>query len=289
MNNFRYIFIRSIGFQFDLPKSALYRCFVRVVTALNEIAPNVIRWPSINERKIISEELRKCSGMPGVIGAVDGSYVPIKAPRIDKEAYICRKCFFGITLQAICDHNRRFIDCFAGYPSSVHDSRIFRNSDIYKKICENHEAYFGPNEYILGDKAYPCLSWCIPPYIERRHFTANHRKFNMILAQTRQIIERTFALLFGRFRRLKYLDMNKTELVPCTIIACCVLHNLCLMCETDDLRDEFEEEGRLFMNDQLSMGCDNNTSNVEMGERQNARNINDGHVVRENLFNKLCK
>lgn len=32
----------------------------------------------------------------------------------------------------------------------------------------------------------------------------------------------------GRFRRLKYLDMKKVELVPQTIIACCVLHNICL-------------------------------------------------------------
>lgn len=40
----------------------------------------------------------------------------------------------------------------------------------------------------------------------------------------RVIIERSFSLLFGRFRRLKYLDMNKIENLLATILAACVLH-----------------------------------------------------------------
>lgn len=51
--------------------------------------------------------------------------------------------------------------------------------------------------------------------------------FNYVLSQTRQTIERTFTLLKGRFR-LKYLDMSRVDLIPATILVCCVLHNVCL-------------------------------------------------------------
>lgn len=57
--------------------------------------------------------------------------------------------------------------------------------------------------------------------------------FNGHLSKARQVIERSFALLLGRFWRLKYLDMNRTSLIPYTIVAACVLHNLCLLDDDD--------------------------------------------------------
>lgn len=53
----------------------------------------------------------------------------------------------------------------------------------------------------------------------------------------RQVIERVFALLKGRFRRLKYLHMNCADLIPFVILACCVLHNICLEGCEDDIDD----------------------------------------------------
>lgn len=57
----------------------------------------------------------------------------------------------------------------------------------------------------------------------------------------RQAVERAFALLKGRFRRLKYLHMSVADLIPSVILACCVLHNLCLE-GCDDTIDDFIEE-----------------------------------------------
>lgn len=98
------------------------------------------------------------------------------------------------------------------------------------------------DEFIVGDKAYPVLTWCIPPFIDRGNLTASQRFFNLKLSQTRQTIERAFALLFGRFRRLKYLDMNRTDCIPKTVLACCVLHNVCLNFE-DLLLEEYIRGG----------------------------------------------
>jgi hypothetical protein len=101
-----------------------------------------------------------------VIGAVDGTFIPIKAPTEDPQSYITRKCNYAVALQGICDSFLKFTDVFVGFPGLVTDTRIFKNSYIYQQIVRNVELYFPNHEYILGDNAYPIVPWCIPPYID---------------------------------------------------------------------------------------------------------------------------
>ncbi|XP_039310273.1 putative nuclease HARBI1 [Solenopsis invicta] len=236
---------RSVGERFDISKSTLFACFERVISALNSVSSQVICWPMQEELETIKEKFKAMAGIDGVVAAIDGTYVPIKAPLKNPDVYITRKCQYAITLQAMCDCDMKFVDCFVGYPGSVHDARIFRNSDIYHLICENVKKYFPRNEFILADKAYPVSNWCIPPYIDRGNLTRAQRHFNESVSKTRQTIERAFALLFGRFRRLKYLDMNRIDMIPATVIACCVLHNICID-SGDDFLNKYINEG---MND----------------------------------------
>ena len=184
-----------------MTKSILSRGFDRIVRILNKLAPLIIKWPTENEMRDICRKFQQKAGIPNVIGAIDGTYVKIDAPKEHPEEYINRKCIYGITLQALCDSNLKFLDCFAGYPSSVHDVRIFRNSDLYKDVTAHKQRFFPENHIILGDKAYPCLSWCIPPYRNNGRLTIQQTLFNTLHAKTRQTVERSFAPLFGRLRR----------------------------------------------------------------------------------------
>lgn len=217
-----------------MAKSSLFSAFESIILALNKLATEFIKWPSGERVETVKAGFKKLKQIENIVGAVDGTYCPIKAPTSHPRSYICRKCFHAVTLQAICDHELQFTDCFAGYPSSVHDARIFNNSDVYKEILMDQKKYFPNGEFILGDKAYPLLSWCIPPFIDNGRLTGIQKQFNYFHAATRQVIERAFALLFGRFRRLKYLDMNRTDLIAPTILAACVLHNICLKFKSAD-------------------------------------------------------
>lgn len=38
-------------------------------------------------------------------------------------------------VQAACNRHRRFIHMFVGFPGSVHDSRVFRNSPLVPKLA----------------------------------------------------------------------------------------------------------------------------------------------------------
>lgn len=84
-----------------------------------------------------------------------------------------------------------------------------------------------PDTYhLLGDKAYPSRVNLLTPFRDNGHLTRQQILFNNRLSKARSAVERAFGILKGKFRRLKYLDMNRIELIPTIIIACCVLHNI---------------------------------------------------------------
>lgn len=232
---------RSVADRFDISKGTLFLFFSKFVVELSGMADRFIKWPTNIEMVTIKRQYYRIAGLDDwIIGAVDGTYVVIPAPKEDAHVFRTRKCNFAITLQAICIPTLHFIDCFVGFPGSVGDRRIFEYSPIYKNIIRARPRYFPSREYIIGDKAYPILEWCQAPYIRRRILNAAEELYNTILSSTRQVIERAFGLLFGRFRRLKFLDMHRHDLMMETVQACCVLHNICLS-ELD--YEEFINEG----------------------------------------------
>ena len=76
-------------------------------------------------------------GFPGVLGAIDGSDIPVKGPWKNPEQYINRKGPQSLQLQVICD-----ADVFCSYPGSVHDARVFRNSPFFQDAEANPDVSF---------------------------------------------------------------------------------------------------------------------------------------------------
>lgn len=226
-----------------MPKSSLSYAFFNIVLAINKFAYSVIKWPTPQEMASSKTVFQRRCGLQNIIGAIDGTYVAIKAPKEMNRAYTNRKCFTAITLQAVCNENMKYIDCFVGFPSSAHDARIFRNSHLYIDVQADVNSFFPNNEVIIADKAYPRLPWVLPPYIEssRRPLTDEQKIFNKAQASAREVVERSFAHLFGRWRRLKYIDMNVIDFIPDTILAACVLHNICI--DYHDRVNQFVDEG----------------------------------------------
>jgi len=165
--------------------------------------------------------ISKQFGFPLTIGAVDGSHIRIKAPLQQLESYTNRKSCTSVVLQAICDSKMFFLDVSVGWPGSMHDARIFRLSAIGKRLANiSLQPY-----HILGDSAYPLMSNIIVPFRNTGDLSPEERQFNTIHSASRCVIERAFARLKGKFRRLKYLDMDDMNLVGEIITAACVLHN----------------------------------------------------------------
>ncbi|KAG0433570.1 hypothetical protein HPB47_019793 [Ixodes persulcatus] len=59
----------------------------------------------------------KETGVPGTIGCIDGSYVAIECPANKiRSTHVNRHHYPSLTLQAICDCNKRFLDRTTGHP-----------------------------------------------------------------------------------------------------------------------------------------------------------------------------
>ncbi|XP_011700942.1 PREDICTED: putative nuclease HARBI1 [Wasmannia auropunctata] len=213
---------RDVADRFGISISTLYNVITRVTEFIMSLAPNIIRYPTSAEKEETSTYFFQEKGFPGIIGAIDGTHVRIDKPLQDADSYINRKKFFSLHAQGTVNQNLKFIDVFIGYPGSVHDARVFKNSSIYDdlyQLCED-------NYFLVGDSAYPCLKQLLVPYKDNGHLTRNQKIFNQKLSSCRVIIENAFGCLKQRFRQLYHFKLRDIPRMVRVIHACCVLHNM---------------------------------------------------------------
>lgn len=230
-----FIYFRSVADRFGIAKDTVWKSVFEVAVILATNTHHYIKWPAVHEMVHIEEEFRAITGFPGVIGAIDGCHIQISAPIQDANSYINRKGYYSILLQGICDSKLKFIDVFIGMCGSVHDARVWDLSDIKRLTAANNHRYFNEFYHLLADSAYPLSNRMLTSYRDNGHLDRLKINYNRKHARTRVIIERVFGLLTGRFRKLKYVYMYATDLIPLIVLACCVLHNICIDVENNPL------------------------------------------------------
>ena len=95
---------------------------------------------------------RKC------IGALDGVAIKIKCPVAsnlirDPGNNFCRKGFYALNVQAICDKSRRVLWMSAGHKGSTHDSTAFLETQLFKILKENSDWLHDKGYFLVGDSA----------------------------------------------------------------------------------------------------------------------------------------
>ena len=93
-----------------------------------------------------------------------------------------------------------------------------------------NEDYFYDNYHLLADSAYTLQNNVLTPYKDNGHLTQVQKNFNHNLSSNRIFVECSIGLLKMRWRRISGLcHLNNIEMVPFYVIACCILHNICLI------------------------------------------------------------
>lgn len=87
--------------------------------AIVQLRAKYIAWPNQLEALRISNSFYAKSGIPDVIGCIDGCHIPIAKPSANSDSYINRKGFYSMVLQGVCDDKRRFIDVSCGMTRST--------------------------------------------------------------------------------------------------------------------------------------------------------------------------
>ncbi|XP_018358625.1 PREDICTED: putative nuclease HARBI1 [Trachymyrmex cornetzi] len=204
---------RSICDRFNVGRATALRAVRRVTRALFTIAPQFISWPSNEDAQIIMHKFEEASGFPNTIGAIDGTHIRIEAPKENAVDYINRKGYHSIQLQAVCDHRALITHCYIGHPGSVHDQRIFRQSEVATFL--NIEEKFPNNSHLIGDAAYELHEHLLVPFKDNGHLSDVQKHYNFRHSSARTKIEQCFALLKGRLRSLMHcLPMVRVDLMP---------------------------------------------------------------------------
>ena len=115
---------------FGVSKSTWHKIIRRVCRSLRALTPGVMKWPTTGEVPGMMQKFA-ARHFPNVVGAVDGTHIAIKPPLDRQDAYANHLKYHSMLLQVICDADMFFLDCYTGWPGSVHDTRVFRNSPVY--------------------------------------------------------------------------------------------------------------------------------------------------------------
>jgi len=71
---------------------------------------------------------------PGILGVIDGSHVPIKAPKNDEPLYVNRKGYHSINVQLVSGPNNQILDTVVKWPGATHDSFMWNNCNLKQRF-----------------------------------------------------------------------------------------------------------------------------------------------------------
>ena len=123
---------RSISRNFGVGCKTANIILFEFLLALYEHYNEFVHFPySDYEIRRSIDRFSEISAMPQVLAAIDGTYIPIRAPEDDHDDFICRKGYHSMILQAIVGADTEIYDASTGFPGSMHDARLLRLSSFF--------------------------------------------------------------------------------------------------------------------------------------------------------------
>ena len=116
---------------FGISVSTASVCIKHVCRAIREhLGPKYIKIPTGRELTDSVKRFEERLGFPQVLGAVDGTHVPIQKPEENSHNFFSYKMKYTLNAQGVCDSSGKFIDVEVRWPGGTHDAKIFANSGI---------------------------------------------------------------------------------------------------------------------------------------------------------------
>ena len=281
--------------------------FSEVLECIFKLAGDIIK-PKDPSFTHVHQRLRKRRFWPhfkNAIGAIDGTHIRVTVPAALKVVHINRHGYPSQNVMAMCDFDMRFTFICAGWPGSVHDTRVFLNSvveyDNYPHppegntslyiiiyllllsltVCNVHVIII-VGKYYLVDSGYPNRTGYLAPYKGQRYHVPEFQVsepvgmqelFNHGHSSLRSVIERSFGCLKMKWRILEGIPSYPVIKQKKIVSACVALHNYI---RDSALRDEHFEmfEGEEYVQDEVGGGgVDNAPSSQDDGTMGAVRDV----------------
>lgn len=224
-------------------------------------------------------------GLPGMVGSMDGTVIPVMATFSERMQHIGHKSnCTGVNVAFLVAHNRQILHVTPPYPATFVDS-IIQKMDYSVNQVKNDPLYteypvsFRDSEgniihskgtTLLVDGGYPSHKVF---QTGGRHYTNfSEGVYCSHLESVRKDVECTFGVLKSRFRILKYgMRIANRDTVNCVIATCAGLHNELLIhdgrgvfhnyVQLDEDLNNIDED--LQFHNQGIQGCANMESDAE--------------------------
>ncbi|XP_049301932.1 putative nuclease HARBI1 [Bactrocera dorsalis] len=214
-----------------LAQQTVSRCMFEVCKAIEKVlCPKHITFGMTSEEKNEAKRaFYSVSGIPGVIGVVDGTHIQMIRPAVNEHLYFNKKLKHSINAMVICDHKMMIKAVNGRFAGACHDSHVWNLSSERQYLQTNYmNGVRGIR--ILGDSGYPLEPWLLTPYRNAPENSAQSY-YNYKFSKARSFIERVFGVLKARFRCL--LAARELHYAPEKVVqilnVCCALHNICTL------------------------------------------------------------
>ncbi|KAL5543802.1 hypothetical protein UlMin_007586 [Ulmus minor] len=140
------------------------------------------------------------------LGALDGTYIKVNVLASDRPRYRTRKNEIATNVLGVVSQDMQFIYVLPGWEGCYY-------------LCDagypNGEGFLTP----YRGQCYHLNDWVLPPNTPQEFFNMKH-------SSARNIVEREFGLLKGRWEILRGRSYYPVKIQYHIILACCLLHNL---------------------------------------------------------------
>ncbi|OEL26930.1 hypothetical protein BAE44_0012051 [Dichanthelium oligosanthes] len=227
--------LSEVSRRFGLGISTCHSIVLQVCHALATVLmPAVIQWPDAATAAALAARFEAASGLPGVVGAVYTTHVPIVAPKANVVAYYdsrlterSQKASYSVAVQAVSDADGAFTHVYIGLPGSLSDAAVLGRSALCARRGElGLLGGHGQEQRLVGGASYPLTDWMLVPYAHP-NMTGTQNLFNDRIGAARDVARGAVRRLKARWRCLQRRTEAKIQDLTSLIAACCVLHNVC--------------------------------------------------------------
>ncbi|CAL1410069.1 unnamed protein product [Linum trigynum] len=228
---------KSLASRYNLEPYLISK-ITNMVTRLlaTKLYPEYVKIPAskrrLNEVTLAFEEL---TSLPNMCGAIDGTPIKLRSfPTNESNLYRCEYGYPALQLQVVSDHKKMFWDVCVKAPGAVDDATHFRDSLLYNRLVSDDIVWdkvinvrgHHVRPYVVGDWCYPLMAFLMTPFSPNGSGSPAQNLFDGMLMKGRSVVVDAIGLLKSRWRILQDLDVGLSH-APQTIVACCVLHNVC--------------------------------------------------------------
>jgi DDE superfamily endonuclease len=185
----------------------IHLAFYQVLNALLFLHKDVVTLPQDRTPDEIEQNDKHWPYFADCIGALDGTHIDAWISQENQASWRNRKGYFSQNVLAACDFKMNFVYVLPGWEGSAHDGRVLGDARA--------KGFDAPSrKYYLADSGYSSTSLTLTPYPKVRYHLREQARatqrpqnakelFNLRHASLRNVIERTFGVLKGRFAILQ--------------------------------------------------------------------------------------